>query len=48
MNEAGLTYDFNAMRYVDDFDPESRAATPRATTRSWRTSWRTCAPSMRS
>ena len=28
MNEAGLTYDFNAMRYVDDFDTESRAAYP--------------------
>ena len=28
MNEAGLTFDFNAIRYVDDFDPDSRQAYP--------------------
>ena len=27
-NEAGLTFDFNAMRYVDEFDPASRQAYP--------------------
>ncbi len=28
MNEAGLTYDFNAIPYVEDFDPAARQAYP--------------------